>query len=239
MKRPGFAVFSAPRVSHPAGMCSFSRHGEGDRDSYCCRTKLHARWMGLQAPAIVKGLNKSRPVETQRCELPSPQAFQASDRDAHKHSWPPSRRRTRSVLERKCCNNPAHPALICIQDEEQQQTRGGGGAGGGCNCIGLQKLHGKKKVSLHIDHCWKHIQSFKIGGRKIEAGRWAKDQHKGSNRDLVRLLCQSHWESFTTDWRSENSQQGADNRGSECVEGYQRNSLRVTGSSPFDSTQKR
>lgn len=36
----------------PAGMCSFSRHGEGDRDSYCCRTKLNAQWMGLQAPSL-------------------------------------------------------------------------------------------------------------------------------------------------------------------------------------------
>lgn len=119
VKRPGFAVFPAPRVSPPAGMCSFSRHGEGDRDSYCCRTKLHARWMGLQAPAIVKGLNKSRPVETQRRELPSPRAFQAPGGDAHKHSWPPSRRGTR-------CSNPAHPVrrFICIQDEERQQTRG-------------------------------------------------------------------------------------------------------------------
>lgn len=153
MERPEFAVFPAPRVSPPAGMCSFSRHGEGDRDSYCCRTKLHARWMGLQAPAIVKGLNKSRSVETLRRKLPSSQAFQALDRNAHKHSWPPSRHRTRWALQRKRCSNPAHPGLICIQDEEQQQTRGGEGAGGGRNCIRLQKSYGKKKVSIHKDHC--------------------------------------------------------------------------------------
>lgn len=114
---------STAGLSPPAGMCSFSRHGERDRDSYCCRTKLHARWMGLQAPAIVKGLNKSRPVETQSRKLPLPQAFQALDQDAHKHSWPPSRHRTCSVLQRKRCRNPAHPRSICIQDEEQQQHR--------------------------------------------------------------------------------------------------------------------
>lgn len=125
-KRPGFAVFPAPCASPPAGMCSFSRHGEGDRDSYCCRTKLHARWMGLQAPAIVKGLNKSRLVETQRRRLPLPRAFQASGRDAHKHSWPPSMCGTRSALWRKRCSNPTHPLrrFIFIQVEERQQTRG-------------------------------------------------------------------------------------------------------------------
>lgn len=52
-----------------------------------------AGWV-YRPPSIVKGLNKSRPVETLRRELPSPQAFQASDRDTHKHSWPPSRRAT-------------------------------------------------------------------------------------------------------------------------------------------------
>lgn len=179
MKRPGFAVFPAPRVSPPAGMCSFSRHGEGDRDSYCCRTKLHARWMGLQAPAIVKGLNKSRPVETQRRELPSPRAFQAPGGDAHKHSWPPSRRGTR-------CSNPApltptpSPAppsspsssggLFAYRRKSCNSKRGRRRARGGCNRIRRQKSERereKKNVSeITVENIFR-VSELRRGDKKV------------------------------------------------------------------------
>lgn len=182
MKRPGFAVFPAPRVSPPAGMCSFSRHGEGDRDSYCCRTKLHARWMGLQAPAIVKGLNKSRPVETQRRELPSPRAFQAPGGEAHKHSWPPSRRGTR-------CSNPAHPrpeVYLHTGWRAATDQGGDGGAGGGRNRIRLQKSRGRKKrtflkfpsLQITVENIFR-VSELR-GGKK----NWKKDKGSAQREEI-------------------------------------------------------